>query len=421
MREQERVVIIGKGGREHAIGWKLNQSPEQPQLFFAPGNAGTKQIGTNLDIGVMEIDRLARFASDKKIGLTIVGPENPLEKGIVNVFNKNELPIFGPTQEAARLETSKSWAIKFMESHNIPCPKSIIIADRQMALHYTENAVWKEIVIKADGLTAGKGVFLPDSKEEAIVAVNRIFNKEFDEGLKIIFQERLMGEERSLLAFISGKTIIPLLPVKDYKRLKDGDKGPNTGSMGAFAPAPMDGRSMRYIYDKILRPAVDGMREEGFPFKGTLYTAIMMTSKGPVVLEFNVRPGDPETQPLMMLFESDLLQAMKNTVDGSLKRNDIIFRQGASVCVVLAAEGYPGESTKGDIIYGLDKINDPDIQIFHAGTKVVDGKIKTNGGRIIAITSYGKDRKIAKEKLAHCVGESAINFRGMQDRKDIAA
>jgi len=421
MREQERVVIIGKGGREHAIGWKLKQSSGQPQLFFAPGNAGTQQIGTNLDIGVMEIERLVRFASDKKIGLTIVGPENPLEKGIVNVFMENELPIFGPTQEAARLETSKSWAIKFMERHNIPCPKSIIIADRQMALHYVENAAWKEIVIKADGLAAGKGVFLPESKQESLDAVSRIFNKEFDEGSKVIFQERLVGKESSLLAFTDGETIVPLLPAKDYKRLKDGDMGPNTGSMGAFAPAPMDERSMRYIYDKILRPAVDGMKKEGFPFKGILYAAIIMTSKGPKVLEFNARFGDPETQPLMMLFESDLLRAMKNIVKGNLKRNDAVFRQGAAVCVVLAAEGYPGEPTKGDIIYGLDKINDPDIQIFHAGTKVVDGKIKTNGGRILALTSYGKDRKSAREKLVHCVGENGVNFRGMQNRKDIAA
>jgi len=421
MREQEAILIVGKGARENALGWKMEQSPSKPKLYFAPGNAGTQQIGINLDIGEMEIDKLARFSSDNKIRLTVVGPENPLEKGIVNAFMEDNLLIFGPTQEAARLETSKSYAIRFMQSHGIPCPKSIIIGDPHVAMHFFDRPIWKDVVIKADGLASGKGVFLPDSKEEALDVVKRIFNKEFDEGSKVIIQERLTGKERSLLFFTDGKTIVPLLPAEDYKRLKDGNKGPNTGSMGAYAPAMIDKWSTRYIYDKILRPTVDGMRKEGCPFQGVLYVALMMTNKGPKVLEFNARFGDPEAQPLMILFRSDLLQAMKNTTEGNLEKNDIVFRSGSAICTVLAAEGYPGKPVTGDMIYGLDKINDPSIQIFHASTKSVDGEIKTNGGRILGITAYGKDRKTIRKKIDNCIGEKGINFRGMQYRKDIGA
>lgn len=328
MSEREKILIIGNGGREHALGWKVKQSPNNPELYFAPGNGGTGQIGRNIDSGQLDIDRLLRFSADNGINFTVVGPEAPLAKGIGDVFRENNLPIFAPTEKAARLETSKSWAIDFMVRHNIPHPKSVVITDPHVAIRFFDKPVWNDIVIKANGLAAGKGVFLPNSKEDAMSAIRRIMiDKEFDNGSKVIIQERLRGREMSLLAFTDGKAIVPLLPAQDYKRLQDGDKGPNTGGMGAFAPVPMSAQLYEQVYDTILRPTVDGIREEGNIFQGVLYAGLMLTADGPKVLEFNVRFGDPETQVLMMLLQSDLLTALKNTTEGKLNRRDIIFRR----------------------------------------------------------------------------------------------
>lgn len=420
MREQENIIIVGNGGREHAVGWKIAQSLNNPNLFFVHGNAGTAKIGRNLDIGSTDIDRIIRVAKDNK-AFIIVGPEAPLEKGIVNAAKEAGLRIFGPTKEAARLETSKWWAIEFMRRHDIPHPKSVIFTVPQKAEDFFEkNPVWNEMVIKADGLASGKGVFLPSSKEEALETIKRIMiDREFDDGSKVIIQERLKGKEVSLLAITDGKTVVPLLPAQDYKRLKDGDKGPNTGGMGAFAPAPMSSELLKQVYDTILRPTVNGTREEGNLFQGVLYVGLMLTGDGPKVLEFNVRFGDPETQPLMMLLESDLFTALKNTTKGELNRKDIVFRKGAAICVVLAAEGYPGKPRTGDKIYGLEKINGPDIQAFHAGTKLENGKVVTDGGRIVGITAYGKDNVDARRKLYPLIGNDGVYFRGMQVRREI--
>ena len=417
----ERVLIVGSGGREHALGWKIKQSANSPDLYFAPGNGGTQQIGTNLDIEATEVNNLARFSSDNKVGLTVVGPESPLGEGIVNVFNEDRLPIFGPTQEAARLETSKSWAIDFMKRHNIPQPKSVVFTDLRVAMHFFDEPVWKDFVIKADGLASGKGVFLPDSKEEATNAIKRIMiDREFDNGSRIVIQERLRGKEISFLAFTDGKIIVPLLPAQDHKRVNDNDKGHNTGGMGAFAPAAsMDKELVKQVYDRILKPTVEGMGMEGNLFKGVLYAGLMMTNDGPKVLEYNVRFGDPETQPLMMLLSSDLLKALKNTSGGRLKKSDIGFRRGAAVCVVLAAEGYPEKPITGDEIHGLESITDPNIQLFHAGTVLENGKVITNGGRIVDVTAYGKNRGEARKILYPYIRKNGPNFRGMHYRKDI--
>lgn len=420
MREQEKVLIVGNGGREHAIGWKISQSPNNPELLFAHGNAGTAQIGRNLDIEPTDIDRIVAIGRNDNTFI-VVGPEAPLEKGIVNTAKEAGLKAFGPTQEAARLETSKWWAIEFMRRHNIPHPNSILLTSIQEATIFLNNpVVWQNIVIKANGLASGKAVFLPESKEEAEDAIKQIMiDKKFDDGSKVIIQERLRGREISLLVFTDGRTIVPLLPAQDYKRLKDNDQGPNTGGMGAFAPAPMSTELYREIHDTILRPTVDGMREEGNLFQGVLYAGLMLTDAGPKVLEFNVRPGDPETQVLMMLLNSDLLTALKNTTEGKLRKSDIVFRKGAAVCVVLAAEGYPDKPVIGNEIHGLDKFNSKNVKLFHAGTTLENGKIVTNRGRIIAVTSYGKDIKEARRILYPHIGENGVYFKGMQYREDI--
>jgi phosphoribosylamine---glycine ligase len=419
MKEREKIIIVGNGAREHAVGWCINQSPNSPKLFFAPGNAGTMQIGRNLDIGVTDTDKVIGIAKDNN-AFIFVGPEAPLEKGIVNAARESNVMIFGPTKEAARLETSKSWAIDFMKRNNIPHPESVVVADSNVAMRFFDKPIWSDVVIKADGLAAGKGVFLPNSKEEALTAIKRIMvNHEFDDGSKVIIQKRLKGKEMSLIVFTDGRTIAPLLPAQDYKRINDSSESLNTGGMGAFAPAPMSAELYKEIYSKILRATVDGMREEGKLLQGSLYAGLMLTDDGPKVLEYNVRLGDPETQPLLMLLNSDLLQALKNTAEGKLKRSDLVFNKGAAVCVVLAAEGYPGNPKKGDIIYGLDKIMNSDVQIFYAGTKRENGNTVTNGGRVLGLCARGRNIHDARRKIYPLIGEGDIHFRGMHYRKII--
>ena len=366
---KERILVVDNRGRGHALGWNLKTADTSRELFFAPGTYGTSKLGKNVDIGITEINRLAGFASDNEVTLTVVGPEVPLERGIVNAFQEDNLAIFGPTKEAAMLETNKAEAIEFMKRHNIPLPESRIFKDVNEALSFVENPTWAEIVIKACGLAAGKGVILPDSLEEAKQAIQRIMiDKEFDDGKEIIVQERLKGKEVSLICITDGRTIVPLLPVRDYKRISDDDKGPNTGGMGAFAPVPeVNKKLLKEIYNTILVPTIRGMEQEGNLYQGVLYAGLMLTEVGPKVLEYNARLGDPETQALMMLLKSDLYPALKNATESRLHKKDIAFRKGASVCVVLAAEGYPGKPKIGDVVHGLDKINNPDIQILDSG------------------------------------------------------
>lgn len=399
MKENELVLIVGSGGREHAIGWKLQQSPDVGNLYFAPGNAGTAEIGENVPLSWVDEHRPA---------LTVVGPEVPLAAGIVDVFEERGLPIFGPNKAASQLEVSKAWATDFMVRHAIPHPRSRVFRETDEAICFVRKPPWQNIVIKADGLAAGKGVILPELPVEAEDAVRSMLSgKTFgDAGRTIVIQERLTGPEVSVLAFCDGKVAVPLIPAQDHKRRLDGDRGPNTGGMGAYAP--VRDVDVEEIHRTILQPTVDGMRGEGHPYKGILYAGLMLTSQGPRVLEYNVRFGDPETQPLMMLLESDLTPILMACIQGTLKPEMVRFRSGAAVCVVLASEGYPESSTKGVIIEGLDAVRDPNIQIFHAGT-----------GRVLGVTAYGTTIGEALQRAYGAIGTEGVHFKGMQYRNDI--
>ena len=415
------ILIIGAGGREHAIGWKLKQSSHVNTIYFAPGNGGTAQIGKNIEL--TKIGDVVAFVKKNNIGLTVVGPEVPLADGIVDTFQSHGMRIFGPSKMAARLETSKAWAVEFMNRHNIPCPESYIFSDVEKAKEHISKSTWSNFVIKADGLAAGKGVVLALSKIEATKAVERMMvSKAFgDAGCKVLIQEKLIGYEVSIIAFADGKTAIKMAPSQDHKRAYDGDLGPNTGGMGAYAPVEkVDKTILSDIDEKILKPLMAGMREEGYPYVGAIYPGIMVTKDGPKVLEFNVRFGDPETQPQMMLLESDLLEILEACIDGTLTSERVQFKSGATICVVLASRGYPGSYETGAIIHGLDLITDPDIQVFHAGTKKVGDDIVTDGGRVLAVTSYGRTLQEARNKVYSAIGTNGVHFDEMEFRSDIA-
>lgn len=419
MKRKLQVLVIGSGGREHALGWKLRQSRSVGTLYFAPGNGGTSQPGKNIAIGVGEIQKLIDFAINHSVDLTIVGPEAPLALGIVDTFQAAGLTIFGPTQQAAKLETSKAWATEFMQRHGIPHPESVVLENVKTAQNYVREHDPREIVIKADGLAAGKGVIVPDSKEEAQEAIERMMvEKEFGvAGETIVVQERLGGPEVSVLAFCDGKIAVPLIPAQDHKRLLLGDRGPNTGGMGAYAPVrDVDVEEIRRT---ILQPTVDGMREEGHPYRGILFAGLMLTPQGPKVLEYNVRFGDPETQPLMMLLESDLTPILMACIQGTLKPEMVRFRPGAAACVVLASAGYPGSSTKGVIIEGFDTVCDPSVHVFLAGTLKTRSGVVTDGGRVFGVTSYGTTIGEALKRAYGAIGPDGVHFDGMQYRSDI--
>lgn len=416
-----KILIIGSGGREHALGWKIKQSPLVKKIYFAPGNVGTSFLGENVNIEPEEIDKLLEFAKEQKIDLTVVGPEIPLALGIVDIFEKNNLKIFGPRKEASQLESSKVWAIRFMQRHNIPCPQSYIFNEYKKTLTFIKKTPWKKMVVKASGLAAGKGVIVCENKKEAKNAVKKILiDKEFgNAGNQIAIQKKLDGQEVSILAFTDGKTIIPLLPAQDYKPVFENDKGPNTGGMGAYAPTPfINNRLLQNIKKTILQPTIDNMRKEGNIYKGVLYAGLMITKVGPKVLEFNVRFGDPETQPVMMLLISDLINILTACIEGRLAKQKVKFKTASSICVVLSSAGYPGHYNKGEIIYGLDKIK-PGVQIFHAGTSIKNNKIITNGGRVLGVTAVGKNIKDVMKKVYDIIGKKGVYFNKMHYRKDI--
>jgi len=415
------MLIIGAGGREHAIGWKLHQSLKVNTIFFAPGNGGTAQIGKNIDLS--DIGDLIAFAKENEVGLTVVGPEAPLADGIVDTFHRHKLRIFGPSKMAARLETSKAWAVEFMQRHHIPCPESYIFSDVKQAKEHIINSAWKQFVIKADGLAAGKGVVLASSKKEATQAVERMMvSKAFgDAGGKILIQEKLDGYEVSIIAFADGKTAVQMAPTQDHKRAYDGDRGPNTGGMGAYAPVgKVNASFLQSVDETILKPLMSGMREEGYPYVGAIYPGIMVTKSGPKVLEFNARFGDPETQPQMMLLESDLYNILKACTDETLSEELVQFKSGAAICVVLASKGYPGSYQTGKQIYGLESITDPDIQLFHAGTKKDGNQVVTAGGRVLAVTAYDSTLQKARDTVYEAIGAEGVHFEEMTFRTDIA-
>ena len=409
------VLVIGSGGREHAIGWKLSQSDKVDTVFFAPGNGGTPN---NVSIPVDNLDDIVKFASEKDC-FTVVGPEAPLAMGIVDMFNEKGLKIFGPTKDAAQLESSKIWAKKFMKRNNIPTAAFEVFTDATAAKEYV-NETEHNVVIKADGLAAGKGVIVCDSKDEAKDAIDMMLvNKKFgDAGTSIIIEDRIDGIEASYIALSDGKIAISMATSQDHKRVYDGDNGPNTGGMGAYSPTlAIDESLSQKIQEKIIDKTIASLRNEGITFKGFLYAGIMLKDGEPYVLEYNVRMGDPECQPILMRMNSDLFQYLNACVNDTLeKMPPISWKNKSAVCVVLASNGYPESYPKDDEISGLDLVYD-DAYVFHAGTKKQNKKIITNGGRVLGVTALGNTLESAI-KNAYNVSEK-IFWENKYSRTDI--
>jgi len=387
------VLVVGSGGREHAIGWKLSQSDNVDRVFHAPGNGGTLN---NVQISVDNLDELAKFASENRC-FTVIGPEAPLAIGIVDMFNERNLKIFGPTREAAQLESSKIWAKQFLKRNNIPTAAFEVFDNPVKAKEYV-NKIGYNVVIKADGLASGKGVIVCDSKDEAEKSIDMMLvDKKFgDAGNNIIIEERIDGIEASYIALSDGKIAIPMATSQDHKRVFDNDEGPNTGGMGAYSPTLIiDNDISQKIQEKIIDKTISALRNEGITFKGFLYAGIMLKDGEPYVLEYNVRMGDPECQPILMRMDSDLFEYLMGSVNGTLKTMPpISWKNKSAVCIVLASKGYPESYPKGDEIFGLEKVFD-DGFIFQAGTKMQDKKIITNGGRVLGVTALGDTLELA--------------------------
>ena len=417
-----KILVIGGGGREHALVWKLKQSPGVKKIFCAPGNGGIGETAENVPIRADDLPGLLSFAKKEKVDLTVVGPELPLTLGIVDLFQKEGAAIFGPSREASLLEGSKAWTKQFLREEGIPTAFFEVFDDFDRAVDFLKTQAYP-IVVKADGLAAGKGVLIAKDRAEAVGGLEAIFRKKVfgDAGKRVVIEEFLSGEEVSFQAFVDGKSLLPLDSAKDHKRVGEGDCGPNTGGMGAFSPAPVvDDKIRNEVLEKILQPTLQGLLKRGVEFRGVLYAGLMITSEGPKLLEYNVRFGDPETQPLMVRLEDDLVDLILATMAGKLAVHEppLRWRGGASVCVVMAAHGYPGEVREGDEIQGLalaDKV--PETVIFHAGTKREGEKLITAGGRVLGVTSVGKDLRQARER-AYDVCEK-IYWKGVHYRRDI--
>ena len=412
------VLIIGSGGREHAIAWKVAQSPRLTKLYITPGNAGTRDCGENVLLDVTSHADVVRFCKEKQIDLVLIGPEIPLADGLADSLSAEGIRCFGPSQAAAKIESSKSFAKDFMARHHIPTARYATFDKVTDAIAFLESVDYP-IVIKASGLAAGKGVILPETLDEAKAVIKSILiDKAFGEaGNEVIIEERLSGQEVSLMAFTDGETIVPMLPAQDHKRLLDGDNGPNTGGMGAYAPAPIfTANLMREALESILMPAVEGLRKEGMPFVGVLYAGLMLTSKGIYALEFNCRFGDPETQAVLPMLETDLIDIAEACVDGKLKDVNIRWKNGAAVCVVLASKGYPEKVESGKIVR-FEELPANTV-CFHAGTTINSGQVTTAGGRVFGVTAWAES--LAKSVTSAYDGVDQINFDGMQYRTDIA-
>ncbi len=416
-----KVLVIGGGGREHAIVWKLAQSRHVDKIYCAPGNAGIAEIAECIDIGIGDFDELINFVRYEWIDLTIVGPEGPLSMGIADAFQRAGRRILAPAKAAAQLEASKVFSKEFMRKHRIPTAEYKVFSSYLHAEDYVRMK-GGPIVIKADGLAAGKGVIVAATTDEAIVALKRIMKeKEFgDAGDRVIVEECLQGEEVSYMVFTDGKTIVPMVSSQDHKQVFDYDKGPNTGGMGAYSPAPIFTKELEsMVIEKIMWPTINGLREEGTKYKGVLYAGLMLKDGRPSVLEFNCRLGDPETQPVFARLDTDFMDIALAIADERLSEIKVEWKKDAAVCVVLASGGYPGNYEKGKVISGLEKANSvDDVFVFHAGTEFNDGGIVTSGGRVLGVTATGKNIKTAKEQAYKAVGE--IQFEGMHYRKDIA-
>jgi phosphoribosylamine---glycine ligase len=417
--KKRTILIVGSGGREHAIGWKLVQSKYIKKIYFAPGNGGTSTVGENIPIASDDVDKLLHFVKTRNVDCTIVGPEIPLSLGIVNRFTAEKQPIFGPTKEAARLETSKVWAEKFLKRNGLPHPRSQTFNDPASALAYCKK-LNGNVVIKADGLCQGKGVFVCNNIDNTETAIRSLMVKKIfgSAGEKIIIQEKLIGKEISVMAFSDGLRVVPLIPASDYKRLKDGNRGPNTGSMGSMAPSCNATTVQLKQIHQILSKTVQCMNKEGNRYNGVLYAGVMIAQGKPYILEFNCRFGDPETEVQLPLLKSDLFRIIESCIAGSLSARLVTFKKQVCVCVVLASHGYPGHYLKGVLINGLRTDKQDRVIVFHSGTKKELSVIKTAGGRVLGITAYGQSIEKARQRVYAHIGKQIL-FIGMQYRKDI--
>lgn len=414
------ILVVGSGGREHALVWKISKSDRVEKIYCAPGNAGTASLAENVAINADDIDALVAFASQNSIDLTVVGPEDPLARGIVDVFEEKGLKAFGPSKAAARLEASKMFAKEIMEKYGIPTARGRSFRDIDKAKTYVEK-LGAPVVVKADGLAAGKGVFVCTTKDEAFDALDSMMKDDMfgDAGSLVVVEECLTGEEASFIAFTDGKTVLPLPTSQDHKRIFDNDEGPNTGGMGAYSPAPvLDFMLKKKAMDEVMIPAVKGMAAEGTPFKGVLYAGLMIDNDQIKVLEFNVRMGDPETQPILMRIQNDIVPLMEACVNGNLDRFKTEIDPRSTMCVVMAAGGYPGSYEKGEVISGLDDAASvADAFVFHAGTSMDQGQIKATGGRVLGVTALGDGIKQAMETAYEAC--SRISWKDCFHRKDI--
>ena len=418
-----KVLVVGGGGREHALVWKISQSPLVEEIYVTPGNGGIcREPKTQCLPWPGSLETLAQMALDKGIDLTVVGPEDPLVQGIVDIFQSAGLRAFGPCKAAAQLEGSKVFSKEFMTRFGIPTAQYRTFSDPQEAKDYIRE-VGAPIVVKADGLAAGKGALVSRTLEEALEAVDRIMVKKVfgDAGNRVVVEEFLTGEEASFLAITDGEHIYPLAGSQDHKPVFDNDKGPNTGGMGAYSPAPVITPLVHErVMERIMKPVVEGMKEMGHPFKGVIYAGLMIKDEEPKVLEFNVRFGDPEAQPILMRMESDLVPALMASIDGGLDKVEITYKSQAAVCVVMASGGYPGKYEKGFVIEGLEEVEKmKDVKVFHAGTIEKDGKIITNGGRVLGVTALGEGIKEAIDRAYQAVAK--IYWPGVHYRRDIGA
>jgi phosphoribosylamine--glycine ligase len=416
-----KVMIIGGGGREHALAWKVTQSPLVSRVYVAPGNAGTASNPNMVNVPISKVDELLQFAKQEQIDLTIVGPEAPLSQGVVDAFRAQGLKIFGPTKAAAQLESSKDFAKAFMQRHGIPTAAYATFTDAQAAHDYIQQQ-GAPIVIKADGLAAGKGVVVAMDLAEAHAAVDAMLsdNKLGDAGARVVIEAFLQGEEASFIVMVDGNNILPLATSQDHKRLLDADQGPNTGGMGAYSPAPVVTPELHAkIMREIIKPTVEGMQRDGIPYTGFLYAGVMITLQGEVnTLEFNCRMGDPETQPIMLRLRTDLVTLVQHAVNGSLDQVETEWDRRPALGVVMAAHNYPEAPRTGDEITGLPSdFNNPDLQVFHAGTSMKDGKVLTSGGRVLCVTALGDSVKQAQANAYQAVQK--IQFAGAQYRRDI--
>jgi phosphoribosylamine--glycine ligase len=421
-----KVLVVGKGGREHALVWTLANSPRVEHVFCAPGNAGTAEDGINVPLEPTDFDGLIRFAKKETIGLTVIGPEDPLARGIVDAFLKEGLRVFGPSKQAAQLEASKVFSKQIMRNADVPTGEFRVFDHPEPARAFIETREYP-VVVKADGLAAGKGVIVCSTREDAFVAIDRIMVREDfgpTAGRRIVIEKRLEGQELSLLALVGGRTILPLQPTQDHKPAFDGDSGPNTGGMGAYCPAPLGTPELlQKVDEQILVPTVHALKRSRKPFRGVLYAGLMITNQGPRVLEFNVRFGDPETQPLLFRLRTDFLDLLEAVVEdrlGEFPESSLEWDPRPAVCVVMASQGYPGSYPKGRVITGLaEAAKLPDVKVFHSGTNRENEFIVTDGGRVLSVTALGETLADAQRRAYEAVAR--IQFHGAHYRRDIGS